>query len=277
MILNISNNTDLVRFYEPWLIQRFKDGYFNIETTKQNNIYKLNPSNFELLVFQSKDFTNILKDIGFFKENKFNCLLIATFTPYSDDIEPGVNKKDAFNAIQEISKIYSRKQIIWKYAPIIINDELPIEFHLQKFEKICKKLSGYTDSCICDFIEEFEHPVHSSLYAPPVDIQLKKELLSKFTEIGEKYKVKIYSKNLKNNITKLLHTKVKEIAKITVEEKMKILDLGLPNTCKGGCEYCFCGGNKHFKNTNCIVTSPNMIGNVDTSKKHTTRKCPPLI
>lgn len=277
MILNISNNTDIIRFYEPWLIERFKNGFFSIETQKQNNVYELTPKNFELLVFQTKDPTNIIKDIDWFDNNKFKYFFIITLTPYDKDVEPSLDKTQVFEKTNELSNICGSERIVWKYAPIIINSEYSLDFHIKKFEALCKKMNGITKYCICDFIDPYEPPVHASLYAPPVKKEDKKEVLNNFKRIAGKYGIEIYSKNLKKNVLSLLTLEIEKQCGISIENTPPILDMGLKNTCRGECEYCFCGGNKLIgKNTNCIIDSPVMIGCVDKSKKHTKRKCIPL-
>lgn len=272
MILNISNNTDLVQFYTEWLMNRFYDGFFSIETEKQNNIYELNPNNFELLVFQTKNPTNLISHIPFFINKGFNFLFIVTLNPYNSDIEPNVNKKEAFLSFKKISKEYGKKKIVWKYAPIILNGEFNKEYHIKKFECMCKKMNQYTDSCICDFIESYELPVHASLYAPTINQEDKEEILKEFEIISSRYGIRLYSKHTKNNISVLMKQKILAFCGIKIENKLSVLDMGLKNTCKGNCEYCFCGGNKYFKNTNCINQSPVMIGQVDKTKKHIKRK-----
>ena len=275
MILNISNNCDIVRFYSDWMINKFETGVFGIETENQNVAYELTPKNFELLVFQTKDPTHILPYYKKLKNMGFNMLFIITLNPY-DDIEPNLNKKQAFESFCKLSQLCGREHIVWKYAPIIINDEYSTEYHIKKFNAICKKVMPYTNECICEFLEPCKPPMHLSLYASDINKTQKSMLLSKFFTITKKYNIQLFSKHLKNNITTLISRKIYEFCDIKVTEKIPILDMGLKNTCKGMCEYCYCGGNQFYKNTECVVNSPIMIGYVDTNKRHIKKKCLPI-
>lgn len=276
MILNISNNTDIIRFYTPWLINKFETGMFSIETNKQNNIYELTPNNFELLVFQTKDATNIIPHLDLFDTKGFKYIFLITITPYSEDVEPHLDKKQAFESLKKLSLKCGKSRVVWKYAPIILNNQYNIDYHIRKFSSICKKMNGLVDTCICEFIEPYNPPIHASLYAPPVNKENKTALLNAFVKIAKEYNIKIYSKNLKNNISVFLKRSIKKNCGINITEKPSVLDMGLPNTCKGECEYCFCGGNQYYKNTKCIDVSPVLIGKIDKTKKHTRRRCPAL-
>lgn len=273
MVLNISNNTDIIRFYSEWMMKRFEEGFFSIETAKQNAVYELKPSNFELLVFQTKDPTNILPYYNTLKAMGFNMIFIITLNPYDSDIEPNLDKKQVFASLQKLSKLCGKEKIIWKYAPILFNNEFNEQYHIRKFKAMCKKISPFVSECICDFMKPYNPPVHLSLYTVEPDKEQKIKVLHEFIKTAQRYNIKLYSKCLKTNLTVLLKEKLNKICNVSVTETIPVMDLGLKNTCKGMCEYCYCGGNKFFTDKNCFVNSPLMIGNVDTSKKHIKKKC----
>jgi len=276
MILNISNNTDIIRFYPNWLINRFNDGFFSIETEKQNNIYELNPQNFELLVFQTKDPTNIIPFLDFFEDKGYKFFFIITLTPYKDDIEPNLNKQQVYKSMKYLSDRYGSNTVIWKYAPIIVNNEFSMDYHKRKFKSMCKKMQGICQSCICEFVEPFLPPIHASLYAPEIKSETKRALIQNFISIGNAYNINLYSKHLKNNISKLLKQQVQSICNISATETLPVLDIGLKNTCRGNCEYCFSGGNNLVQKNQCFDDSPLAVGLVDKSKRPVKRKCAPI-
>ena len=272
MILNISNNTDIIRYYPEWMIKRFENGIFGIETAKQNTVYELSPKNFELLVFQTKDPTNIVPYYKTLSEQGYNMLFIVTLTPYGNDIEPDLNKKEVYNSIKSLSKMCGKERIIWKYAPVIFNNEFNLEYHIKKFKAMSRKLFPYVSGCICEFLEYYEPPIHLSLYTIEMSTEEKKTLLHSFYVTAKEYNITLYSKHLKHNLNCMLREKIKELCNIEAAEEIPVLDMGLKNTCKGMCEYCNCGGNKYFTDRNCIPDSPIMIGNVDTTKRFVKKK-----
>ena len=151
MILNVSNNTDLVRFYNGWLQKRFDDGYFAVETEKLNNIYELSPKNFELVVFQTKDPHNLFEDFEYLDRLGYQSVAMVTLTPYKAEVEPGLNKKQVLEDLVLLGKKYPHR-VVWKYSPIIINNEYSEKYHLKKFDSLCQKLSGAVRACIVEFV-----------------------------------------------------------------------------------------------------------------------------
>ena len=49
-----------------------------------------------------------------------------------------------------------KDRVIWRYDPIIINKQLTVDFHIDAFEKMSKKLSEYTDNCIISFVDPYK-------------------------------------------------------------------------------------------------------------------------
>ena len=92
MILNISGRTDIVAFYTPWFINRYKEGFVDV----RNPIYpklvsRIFFNDVDLIVFCTKNPHQILP---YLKEIKEPILFHVTLTPYKQEIEPNViNKK----------------------------------------------------------------------------------------------------------------------------------------------------------------------------------------
>lgn len=277
MILNISNNTDIVQFFTPWLMQRFEEGCFGISMPKSNYIYQLNPQHFEVLIFQTKNPKPILPYIKRIEEMGFKFFFIITVNPYDNSIEKNIDKSEIFDSIKKLSKLVGPERIIWKYAPVILNSELTPEWHYKYFNNLCKRLKPYVSACIVDFLKDFEHPIHAELYTAYITKEQKKIMLSEFQQIVTKHDILLCYKNnpLGFTVTQLLKTMVAQETGIQ-NFSFDILDMGLPNTCLGNCEYCCCGGNKHYKLEPNLENSPLFIGEVDKLKKHTRKKAKPI-
>ena len=100
----------------------------------------------------------------------------------------------------------------------------------------------------------------------------KAKMLSKMQEIAQKYQITVYAKGTKNSVVKLMRSILLRCG-VPKDANIDVFDMGLPNTCKGMCQYCCVGGNKFVgKRTNCMVSSPIMIGEVNKTKKHIKRK-----
>ncbi len=66
MIINTGMRTDIVQYYTPWLLKRFEAGFvfsrnpiYNYNVTR----YELNPNLVDCVVFCSKNYSPIIKDL----------------------------------------------------------------------------------------------------------------------------------------------------------------------------------------------------------------------
>ena len=91
MILNVSGRTDVVAFYTPWFMNRYKAGFVDV----RNPIYpklvsRIYFDDVDCIVFCTKNPHPILP---FLKEIKQPILFQVTLTPYKSDIEPNIFDK----------------------------------------------------------------------------------------------------------------------------------------------------------------------------------------
>lgn len=288
MILSASQYTDIPMCFADWFENKIENGYFCVPDKKYNNIYKLTPENFELIIFQSKNTQNFMKVLPLLNKKKFKYYFLYTITPYKNDIEKNIgDKRKTLKTFKSLSNTIGRERVSWKYGPIIINQTYNIEFHQKSFEALCRTLQGYTNECVVSFIEEFTPPIHANLYTTEVSELDKKYLINKFYEISKKYNISLYC-NEKNididyikNSNHLIREKLKLIVDIDLDSKIKMLDIGLINTCTGNCEYCTCGGNDNktcednYKRN--IISSSVLIGEVNKKLPTKRPKIPRLI
>ena len=92
MILNTGVRTDTIQYFTPWLLKRFEEGYVlsrNPMFQQKVTRYELTPEKVDCVVFCSKNYKPILKDIVKITD-KFNTYFYYTITAYEKDVEPGV-------------------------------------------------------------------------------------------------------------------------------------------------------------------------------------------
>ena len=273
MILNVSKYTDIPMLYSNWFYDKISKGIFCIEKDQANNIYKLNPQNFEFIVFQTKNPKEFIKDINLLDDKGFKYIFLFTLTPYKEDIEKNIgNKHDILNTFKKLSKTIGSNRVVWKYGPIIINQTYDIDYHKKSFEQLCRALQGHTNECLVSFIENYEMPLHANLYISSINKDTKEEIVVELKKIANKYNIDLYSNEhfsqelSINNSSKLLKKKIYEQYN-KVPQNLKSVDIGIFNTCIGNCEYCSCGGNnrtitsKRYKSS--FVDSPLLIGKID--------------
>jgi Domain of unknown function (DUF1848). len=118
----------------------------------------LTPDIVDCVVFWTKDALNMLPylpeldSLGF--KNKY-CFLF-TLTPYDAVLEPGLRKKTGIeDTFIELSGLIGRERVVWRYDPIVLNASLDTEYHKAQFERLCGRLSGYTDTVIISFVDMY--------------------------------------------------------------------------------------------------------------------------
>ena len=156
MILNISGRTDIIAFYTPWFINRYKQGFIDV----RNPIYlklvsRIYFKNVDMIVFCTKNPHPI---IPYLKEIKKPILFQITLTPYKNDIEPNVfDKKQVIEDIKEISSLLGKENVFVRYDPIFLSEKYTLDYHIRAFEKLCRELDGYISHVIVSFIDDYKN------------------------------------------------------------------------------------------------------------------------
>lgn len=277
MILTASQYTDILQFYPEWFINRIRDKQFVIEKQKTNVVYEISPKTVDLLICETKNPAPFLKYTDEYKSNGLTTHFLISVSPYSNIIEKNVDKSKIFESIARLSEIFGRESITWVYSPVILNGTYTTEFHKKYFQVLARRMKCFTNRVIIEFIEPYTPPIHASLYAPEIELQQKKNILLTLHKIAVKNGLKLYADGCMSNKMVFLQDIVKSQTNKSYGDPTQIVDMGLKNTCKGDCEYCYCGGNLFWKKkTDNFPDSPIFIGELDKMKKHI-RKKPPML
>ena len=156
MILNISGRTDIVNYYTPWLLNRFKEGYIlsrNPLFPQKILRYDLSPDKVDALVFCSKNYKPILPYLSEITA-KYPTYFFYTITAYGRDIEPNVpHIEDSVKTLLELEKIVGKNRIAWRYDPVLLTDRYTVQTHRKTFAYLCDALTRHVDRCIFSFVE----------------------------------------------------------------------------------------------------------------------------
>ena len=258
MILNISGRTDIVAFYTPWFINRYKERFVDV----RNPIYpklvnRIYFDDVDMIVFCTKNPHPILP---YLKEIKKPILFQITLTPYKKDIEPNVvDKKQVILDIKKISNLLGKEKVYVRYDPIFLNEKYTLDYHIRAFEKLCKELDGYITHIIISFIDDYKN-VRKNMNI----LRIKnftsddfKRLGLSFFSIAKKHKMTVQTCSEYNTLEEygfLVDDCVsKELAKKITGKNYpkwssrnnkycgcaKMVDIGTYNTCSHYCKYCY--------------------------------------
>lgn len=294
MILNVSGRTDIVAFYEKWLIKRVEAGFVDVRNPfNPKLVSRINFSDVDLILFCTKNPIPILNDLN---KIKIPYLFQITITAYKRDIEPNVpSKKEVIEAVRKISQAIGKEKVFVRYDPIFLSEKYNIDYHIKAFNKLCMLLNGCVETIIVSFLDEYKNVLKNKNV-----LQYRKFTEEDYKIIGENFSKIAKLNNMKvqtcfeeRNLTEYGFTKGEclshELAYRLTGKKYKswkarkerkcncveMVDIGVYNSCKHFCKYCYANYdekivNNNFKNHD--VNSSLLIGNLEDDDIIKTRK-----
>jgi hypothetical protein len=272
MIISVSRRTDIPRFYSDWFMKRIRAGYVLVA-----NPY--NPLQIARVSLKVKDVTAFvfwtrfpaplfpglqeLDDLGF--PYYFQVTLNNYPAPYETNAEPLPHVLHAF--AQLVNKI-GASRIVWRYDPIFFTQEMTLDFHLKNFQFLCNALQGCTQRAVISLLDEYRKTVRhlDALQRGYAGDPLQhRDLLpflgelagiarhagmametcaesTDFSAIGI-HPGRCIDERLLNTVFGLNLAYRKDPSQRTSCGCMISKDIGVNNTCPGGCVYCYATAN----------------------------------
>ena len=299
MILSVSRRTDIPNYYSEWFYNRIKEGFVYVQNpmnAHQISKIDLSPDVVDCIVFWTKNPEPMLD--GLDRIAQYPYYFQFTLTGYGKEIEPNLpHKKERMLPIfQRLSDKIGRQRVIWRYDPIFFTKTYTPEYHFKAFDQIAGALNGYTDKCVISFVD---------LYA-----KNKKAMESMKTyEIGEQelygFAEQLSMIAAKNRMVIASCAETMELSHCGIEHNCCIdkglieeitgyqlhvgrdrnqrtecgcvesIDIGMYNTCKSGCRYCYANYSQGSVMKNCACydsTSPILCRGLTKEDKISERK-----
>lgn len=294
MILNVSSRTDIIAFYEKWLIKRVEAGFVDVRNPfNPKLVNRINFSDVDLILFCTKNPIPILNDLN---KIKIPYLFQITITPYKRDIEPNVpSKKEVIEAVKKISKAIGKENVSVRYDPIFLSEKYNIDYHIKAFKKLCMLLNGYVETIIVSFLDEYKNVLKNKnvLQYRKFTEEDYKIIGKNFSKIAKLNNMKVQTCFEDRNLTEYGFTKGEclshELAYKLTGKKYKswkarkerkcncveMVDIGVYNSCKHFCKYCYANYDEKIVNNNFQnhdVNSSLLIGNLEMDDIIKTRK-----
>lgn len=286
MILNVSGRTDIIAFYSEWFMKRYEEGFIDVRNPfYPKMISRISFDNVDAILFCTKNPIPILKDI---KKIKKPILFHVTLTAYKNDIEPNVPPKgEVIKAVQELSRLIGKDNLVIRYDPVFISDKYSLDYHVKAFDKLCRLLEGYVSKILISFIDDYKN------------VRKNKKILNfrKFTENDYKVIGESFSKSAREHglvvhtcfedrdlteygfvkdeclsvelAYKLTGKIFKEKWKARKERKcncVAMVDVGEYNSCKHYCKYCYANFDEKLVKDKFRLHDPNsslLIGKLE--------------
>ena len=263
MIISASRRTDIPAFYSKWLMNRLKEGYVMVPNPYNNKISRVDLSLGEVdcIVFWTKNPLPMIDLLPELINMGYKFYFLFSLLPYGKDVEENLpSKNELVNTFIDLSQMIGKEKVIWRYDPILISDVYTINWHLEQFEDMCKKLSGYTNRCIISFIDVYSHIKKNFREMNTNEADF---LAKNFSKIAKKFNILLYTCAEKMDLDKygISHSSCidKNIIEEAIGKKISVkknpaqrkyceclssVDIGVYNTCVYGCKYCYATSKK---------------------------------
>ncbi len=284
MILNVSGRTDIVAFYTDWFMKRYQEGFLDVRNPFSGTmVSRIHFEDVDAILFCTKNPIPIIKHLSIIQKP---ILFHITLTPYRKDIEPNVPPKGKIiEAIKKVSNIVGVNNIVVRYDPIFLNTTYNLEYHKKAFHHMCFLLSGYVKTIIVSFVDDYKNVRKNNniLNIKPFTEADYKEIGISFSESAQTYGMTVQTCFEENNLMEygfkkgecLSHELAFELTKKTYKRWkarkgkkcncVEMVDIGVYNTCKHFCKYCYANYDETKVNKNFIEHDSNstmLIGKI---------------
>ena len=285
MILNVSGRTDVVAFYSDWFINRYNEGFVDVRNPfNKKMISRIYFEDVDAILFCTKNPIPILSEI---KNIDKQILFHVTLTPYKKDIEPNIpDKKEIIKAIKELSNIIGIDNIYIRYDPIFISDSYTLEYHIKAFDKLCSLLNGYVNKIIVSFIDDYKNVRKNNQILNYREFTEKDYQIigTHFSTSARKNKMTVQTCFEDRNLVEygfikgdcLSHELAFKLTGKTYKNWtarkgkkcncVQMVDIGVYNSCKHYCQYCYANFDEHkvdYNFSHHISTSSLLIGTLE--------------
>lgn len=262
MIISASRRTDIPAFFSGWFMNRIREQYALVQNpfnSHQISKVSLSPDVVDCIVFWSKNPEPMIHRLQELKDYMY--YFQYTLNAYGKDLEknlPPVSER--LSTFHTLSRLIGKQRVIWRYDPIILNETYTLSWHLDRFASLAGALQGDTERCIISFID-----LYASIAGPAKKygiqelpdsavLELAKELSSIARSFGITMetcseKIDLSSCNITHGCCidgRLISALLGCSLNVEKDKNQRpecgcaaSIDLGLYNTCRNGCVYCY--------------------------------------
>jgi hypothetical protein len=262
-IISASRRTDIPAFYSDWLIRRLRAGSVAVRQpySGKYSTVSLKPRDVAAIVFWSKNYAPLLPTLEKVEKTTGNLFFHFTITG-NRELEPGVpDSRDAIRDYAFLSRRYSIGQIVWRFDPLCITNNLSYEVHEERFAHCAEKLRGIATRCIISFAHPYKKVLvnmkkQGDLRLMVLSQEQKTEYARRLGVVAESYGIRLFAccndHLISETIGKaacidgrylggLFEGQFDTRPAMTRKECActKSVDIGAYDTCAHGCLYCY--------------------------------------
>ncbi len=302
MILSVSRRTDIPAFYTEWFMNRLRAGFVCVRNPmNQGQISRivLNPEVVDCIVFWTKNPEPLLDQLDAIDAMGYPYYFQFTITPYNSTMETALGDKNKIiETFAALSRKIGKDKVVWRYDPIIVNDKLTPEAHLEAFDKMAAKLMDFTNECVISFVDPYRKTKRQmgDQWVRELTENEMRQVAAGFSRIASRAGISLKTcaermdleeygighascidrRKIERILSCPLTDKVKRDSQREACGCMECMDIGAYNTCRNGCRYCYATFSPEMTIRNCRNHDPHsalLIGGITAADKVTDRKC----
>jgi hypothetical protein len=166
-IISVSKRTDIPCWHPEWFMERMRAG----EVVYQNPMgpqiitVSLLKKDVGAFVFWTKNFNPMLPYMDEFESFGIPYYTQYTVNDYPVEYERKLASLDT--RIKAFEKLFLRgRPVMWRYDPIIISPETPVDWHLEKFAHIASRLQDLATQCHISFLDMYAKTIFNMKKLP---------------------------------------------------------------------------------------------------------------
>ncbi|MEI7769354.1 MAG: DUF1848 domain-containing protein [Chloroflexales bacterium] len=159
-IISVSRRTDIPAYYADWLRQRMERGftaYPNPHSGKPVFI-DLRPESVRCFVFWTRNPHPLFKHLDYIDARyQRRHYMHITINGLPETLEARNPKIDvALRSVAHLADRYGPDYVQWRFDPIIISSETPVELVVERFADLSRRLAGMTRRCYFSFVDLYQ-------------------------------------------------------------------------------------------------------------------------
>jgi hypothetical protein len=154
-VVSVSRRTDIPAFYTSWFINRLRAGFCHWRNPFGGQIYRVSlaPTDVLAFVFWTRNPRPLLPHLPTIRADGHRWLSHMTINGYPRSIESHNPPLDAaIEAFHRLSEQTGPAFTNWRFDPILLSDQMPASYHIERFGRICERLAGATERCTFSFV-----------------------------------------------------------------------------------------------------------------------------
>lgn len=260
MIISASRRTDIPCYFSGWLLHRVRAGEVRVRNpfnAAQVRTVSLRRADVDAFVFWTKDPAPMTDVLAQLDAMGYPSYFQYTMTPYGPDIEPGLRPKPEIErTLVQLSRAIGKERVLWRYDPILLTGAWTPDRHESAFARLCDAFAGYTPSVTISFVDAYKK-LKTPLVHPLSEGEML-DLARRLSAIASAHGLRINACCEPLDLTPfgigraacIDALRVSSLCGYNVAAKpdtgqrpgcncARSVDIGVYNTCRNGCTYCY--------------------------------------